>query len=391
MSRAANSGKKPRVCVLAYHLSPNDARFLKLRETLTKNGFEVSAVAPAIGPLASGVEAVTEGRVSRFFERLRRWAPTARIAGGYLARRRKAALAGRVAQHRPSIILTFDPEALPAAVRASELTGAKLIFDAHEYHSDEAPDQPERGRWVAATERDYGPRLDAFMTVNQSIADLYARDQRIPVPASVIRNCVDPYPPPCEPDLLRTALGLPSGAPVLLYHGALQRWRGLDDLVEIADRLPDEWTVAIMGQGPLREAIAGRSDRIRFLEPVPHADLPHWISRATLGAVLYEGTGLNQRYCLPNKIWEFAAAGVPVVARDLPEIATVLKASGGGWLIGEKDTGDTATAMIGALTPAELDAAGIAARKFADANSWARESERFIALCHSLSAIAPAR
>jgi len=383
MSRAPVSGKKPRICFLAYHLSPNDARFLKLRAALQKNGFEVAAVAPAIGPLANGVDRLIDGPFSRFAQSMRAHSYTALVAGAFLARRRAAGLVDLVRHHRPAIILTFDPEALPTAVRAKRVTGAKLIFDAHEYHSDESPDQPKRGSWVEATERDFGPELDGFLTVNQSIANLYAQDKRITIPAMVVRNCVDPYPPPLKHDVLRKALNLPSGAPVLLYHGALQPWRGLEDLMIIAERLPRDWTVAVIGDGPLKGKIARQSQKVKLLDPVPHEELSNWVSRATLGAILYEGVGQNQRYCLPNKVWEFAAAGVPVIARDLPEIAKTLQKSGGGWLIKEGEAPEKIAAMIEGLMPDELRTAGIAARNFAVANSWERESAQFIALCRS--------
>lgn len=389
MTSAPPAGDRPRVCFLAYHLSPNDARFLKLRDTLRQNGFETTAIAPALAPLEAGVDAVRDGPVSRLAHRWRRHPALARLAGAYLSFRRTARLARQVAKHRPDLLVVFDPEALPAAVRAKALTGAKLIFDAHEYHADEAPDQPARGRWVARVEQRCGPHLDGFMTVNASIAALYARDGRITRPATIVRNCVDPYPAATRPGLLRAALGLGAEARILLYHGALQRWRGLDDLAAIARLLPAPWTVAVMGDGPLRDALQAEAPALRFLGPVPHAELPDWVSSATLGAVLYEGVGENQRHCLPNKIWEFAAAGVPVIARALPEIEAALHQSGGGWLAGEDETPGAIAGRLARLTPDALAEAGRRAREYARRNSWHDEAAGFVSLCRSLTPLAP--
>ena len=377
-----------RVLFMAMYLVPNDARFLKMRDRLVTEGFEVSAIVPRVEGVnaAPGVTIVEPGPVSRLANVLRGVPLLGRLASAWVARRRKRGLAAGALRAHPDVIIGFDPEAMPAALEAKAQTGARFIYDAHEYHSAEAPDEPARGEWVARLESRLGPHLDGFVTVNKSIAALYARDGRITRPALVVRNSVDPFPPHDGVDRLRPALGVPADEKILLYHGALRPMRGLPDLAELSHVLPGGWTIGVMGEGAMRTEIEARADldRLRFIPPVPHSDLPLWLPTATLGAVLYEGVGENQINCTPNKLWEYAAAGVPILARDLPELAAAVREAGMGLLVSEGETIADIARQLADLDSQWLTQASSAARRFATGNDWAREVQPLVDLVREL-------
>jgi glycosyltransferase involved in cell wall biosynthesis len=88
----------------------------------------------------------------------------------------------------------------------------------------------------------------------------------------------------------------------------------------------------VMGSGPAQaslEALArveGVSDRVRILPPAPYEELLQWTASAELGLIAYRGDySLNVRYCLPNKLFEYLMAGVPVVATELDAVADILR------------------------------------------------------------------
>jgi glycosyltransferase involved in cell wall biosynthesis len=361
-----------RVLFIAFRIAPDDARYIKLRQSLIDDGFQVSALAPG-GAAASHASVRAIGRAPQ--------AGGNRLMRSAAARHLAWQIAGAAAQERPDVIIAFDPESLPSAIAAKQRARARLIFDAHEYHAEEDPSDRARGLWVQRMERRADPHLDGFVTVNDSIAQRYRADGRIAQPALVVRNTVDPQPRPHYDGRLHTAAGLPADTRILLYHGGLKPWRGLDALTDAAPGLPPGWAVTIMGDGPLAEDLRRRAgDRLRLIPPVPHSELSLWLQGAALGAVLYEPVGENQRLCSPNKLWEYPAAGTPVLGRNLPEIRRTLEQGRHGWLIPAGGGAEAIVAQIGTLTDDALDRARVAAAGYAERQSWSKEVALFLAM-----------
>lgn len=366
-----------RIFILAFHISPNDARYLKLRKSFETAGFAVHAAAPLKNgeACAAGVAGIPVG------ER-----PASRIGAWLWARRLAGRLAGEGARFKPDLVYIFDPEALPAALRVRRLTGAGVIYDAHEFHQEEQPGAHARSAWVRRMESRAADRLDAFVTVNASIARLYRSAQPGFPPAIVVHNAVDPPPASAYDGRLHAAAGLGRDARILLYQGQLAPMRGLDTLLSAAPLLAPEWSLVIMGSGPLAGDLRNRADKSRtvFLEPAPHAELLAWTSGASLGALLYEDIGQNQHYCSPNKLWEYAAAGTPALASDLPEIARIVGGHGTGFLVPPGADAPQVAAAVNTLSPDALHKAVQAAKAFSLRETWTSQAEPLIARMEQL-------
>lgn len=152
----------------------------------------------------------------------------------------------------------------------------------------------------------------------------------------VIPNGPDPHPTPPPPP----------GAPAryLLYFGALQPWQGVDvalrALALLAD-LPDLELVICAAANARRarpyERLAERlgvAARVRWLYRLPERDLAPWRAHATLSlAPLTECPRNLDQGCCPLKILESMAAGVPVVASDLPVVREIVTDGVDGWLV----------------------------------------------------------
>ena len=88
----------------------------------------------------------------------------------------------------------------------------------------------------------------------------------------------------------------------------------------------DNAVLVFMGHGPMRSDTEqlvenlGLQSKVRFIDPVPPEKLLSVTASADLGLTFLEDCCLNHRYALPNKLFEYLAAGVPVIASDLPEI-----------------------------------------------------------------------
>ncbi|MGH2512332.1 MAG: glycosyltransferase, partial [Candidatus Limnocylindrales bacterium] len=121
---------------------------------------------------------------------------------------------------------------------------------------------------------------------------------------------------------------------------------------------------------------------VRVLPAVAPADLLAWVGSADVAAMPILPTTLNHRLSTPNKLFEAIAAGVPVVASDLPGMAPIVRSIDAGRLVDP-----TNPAAIAAGLRAVLDAppAEQAARRerllgaARDTYNWAVQSEQLFA------------
>ena len=291
-----------------------------------------------------------------------------------------------------------DTDTLAACCLASRILRKPLVFDAHELFP-EVPELAGRPRVKAVwewVERVSLPYAKCCFTVCQSVADEYRR--RYGVEMTVVRNVPDrPAQPPQEPsDAGRQ--------PILLYQGAVNIGRGIHELVDAMGHLP-ECCLVVAGDGDVlrqEQAYAATlpwNDRIQFLGRVTPSRLHSLTSQATLGLCLLEDLGLNYRYSLPNRIADFANAGVPVLATDFPEIRRVLEGYGTGTLtapLPHEKSGENYRLYITRLAE-DIQSAlhyweGLPAderqRRFARAGeelNWQHEKHRLIDAVHSLT------
>ncbi|MCR4658794.1 MAG: glycosyltransferase [Bacteroidales bacterium] len=233
---------------------------------------------------------------------------------------------------RANMFYSNDVDTLPACAIAAKLRRKKLFFDAHELFS-EVPELVCRGRvkrvwqWV---ERHFIPCVDGAMTVCQSVADEYRNVTGVRM--DVVRNLALYNPVPAT----KPAESIPR---ILLYQGAVNIGRGIDWLIEAMGYL-EGYSLVIAGDGDVLDemkALAKQkpwAERIVFLGRVVPDELHKLTKTASLGMVLLENMGLNYYYSLPNRVGDFLQAGVPIVATDFPEIASVVNKYSTGSIIG---------------------------------------------------------
>jgi glycosyltransferase involved in cell wall biosynthesis len=229
---------------------------------------------------------------------------------------------------------------LPALARMRRRHGGRTIYDSRDVfmHSRQYARLGRPGRNLLEwAERRWARGADRVLTVNDAYAELLEKQLRVSRPI-VVMNCREIWTPPSpRPDLIREALSLPAETAVVLYQGILTMERGIEESMDAILEVLSA-VLVLMGFGMLEESLTEQVSRppylgrVLLLPPVPPEDLLVWSASADVLVMAIQPTTLNHRYTTPQKLFESMAAGVPVVASDLPGMAPIVRATASGVL-----------------------------------------------------------
>jgi glycosyltransferase involved in cell wall biosynthesis len=299
------------------------------------------------------------------------------LSGLYFSAR-AVALARRL---RPEVVHANDWNTMWAGLFAKWLGGSRLVYDSHELWAD------RNGRWewrpwLLACEALFVRAADGVITSSPGYADVLARRYRIARPA-VVRNI-----PEGLSRAAATAGRSRPAAALVVYIGGLMPGRGLEQAIDALPLLPEARLRAV-GPGAAhyragllaRARAAGVLDRVELRDPVAPAEVAGVLVEAAAGLCLIQPICRSYELSLPNKLFEYAAAGVPVLASDLPVLGRLVREEGIGALAPPGDPAAVAASLRSLLEPERWDAAARRAQAFADAHSWDREA-RTLALTY---------
>ena len=265
---------------------------------------------------------------------------------------------------------------IPVALTIGRRDGVPVVYDARDIHLEarNLARMSRPARWLLGrTERNWAKAATRVITVNDAYADVLASRWPTERPL-VVMNCSYRYTPVSPRERrFHEALGLPDRHKIVLYHGGLFPWRGIEQLMEAIGDVPDA-TLVLMGygilEGTLRAQAAdpSRAGKVRVMHAVPPAELHEWVAAADVVAMPIQGDTLNHRLTTPNKLFEAMAAGVPAVVSDLPGMSAIVKDAGSGILV----------------DPTDVAAIAAAIRQIASlpADEWQAWRERCVAAAH---------
>ena len=211
-------------------------------------------------------------------------------------------------------VCAADLDTLAPAVLVAKLRNKRVVYDAHEYFS-ETPELLGRPFVKKCWEKlaDWAiPKTDGCYTVGQELAALLG--QRYQKPFGIVRNM--PFRSPAPERVI--------SQPILLYQGALNVGRGLEQILSALLLLPD-CTLWLAGEGDLSQSLRqqvvaqGLRDRVCFLGRLSPDALRKLTLQARIGLNLLENNSLSYYYSLANKAFDYVQAGVPSLQMDFPE------------------------------------------------------------------------
>jgi glycosyltransferase involved in cell wall biosynthesis len=221
------------------------------------------------------------------------------------------------------LYIAHNLAALPAACRAAQRHGARLGFDAEDFHSGELNDTPENAlplRLTRDIERRYLSRCDYLTAASPGIARAYADAYGVKEPV-VIFNVFPKSDAPGAPTPRGTAQPSPS---LYWFSQTIGPDRGLETVVEAIGLSRSRPTLFLRGnpspgypsQLSALAAKCGVADCVRILPPAPPGEMVRLAAQYDVGIASEPGHTPNNRLALPNKLFTYLLAGVPALASD---------------------------------------------------------------------------
>ena len=225
---------------------------------------------------------------------------------------------------KSNLILSNDLDTLPACYLASSLKKIKLVYDSHELFS-EGPELQGR-RFVQKFWRKLEdlllPKIKNSYTVSMSIANFY--NNKYNTNMQVVRNV------PLKINLKNTEkVVFPTKNKTILYQGVLNPGRGLKPMIKALHYIKG-LDLIIIGYGKVKKELQDfvveekMANRVHFLGRISRDKLANYTKLATLGMVLEEPLGKSFTYSLPNKLFDYIHAELPIIAGNLPEISEII-------------------------------------------------------------------
>lgn len=243
----------------------------------------------------------------------------------------RAVAAGR--RIMPRVVHCHDTFALPAGWILKRQLGCRLVYDAHELESDKNEQNPILSWSTLLIEKICWKRVDLLISVSRSIIDWYElnlgdKPSVLVLNAPIVKSdsCMDPVTQE-RGRYFHEKYSIPAGCPVFVYLGLLSPGRGIEICLDAFAAGPIDAHVVFIGFGRLKGSIleyAARRPNIHFHQAVPHDQVVPLVQSADYGLCLIERTSLSAYYCLPNKLFEYAFARIPVLASGFPEIGRLV-------------------------------------------------------------------
>lgn len=263
-------------------------------------------------------------------------------------------------QAKVDVFTANDLDTLPALYCASVFRRKKIVYDSHEYFTEipELQSKPFVKSVWESLERVLFPRVSAAITVCDSIADVYSK--KYGLHCHVVRNL--PYAPHTRVE--GQSISSRITKPFILYQGAVNVGRGLPELVAACAYLL-EYQLVIIGDGnyytELQQYIQDvhMQDRVICIGRLHYSELAVYTQSAEVGVSLEEAIGLNYYYSLPNKLFDYIHAGIPVVVSDFPEMRKIVTEYACGVVVSDRNPQEIAKQLAYCISNKNLFKKGL--------------------------------
>ena len=231
--------------------------------------------------------------------------------------------------NKTDLFYANDLDTLAPMFLLSKLKKKPLIYDSHELFC-EVPELKASRIKKSIWQKLEGyiiPKLKTCITVNDSIAKIY--EAKYNVPFYIIRNISD-FDQSFIPKS-RAQLSMPEDKKIILLQGAgINVDRGAEELIDAMEFVQNA-VLYIIGSGDVWENLKQKvlfnkniQNKVVLINKLPKSELINYTFNADIGLSIDKNTNLNYLYSLPNKIFDYIQAEIPILASRLPEIENII-------------------------------------------------------------------
>ncbi len=314
-----------------------DQRLIRICATLQKMGFEVLVIARSFNnSLALGEYPFKAIRIKCHFSK-----------GILQYAEFNLKLFVKLLFCKTDYFLANDLDTLIPNYIIANIRSKKLIYDTHEYFTGvpELKNSHIKRKTWKFFENWIFPKLKTVYTVNNSVRDKYAQEYGNEI--GVVRNV-----PITKSVAVAEKPERFKGKTILLLQGAgINEGRGGLELLEAMKYLPENYLLLLIGSGTQWDEIKEKRNewnlqsKVEMIDKLPPAQLQKYTALADIGFSLDSFDDLNCLFNLPNKIFDYIHAGVPVIATSIPEVKIILETYKCGILIESNDAHTIAAAI----------------------------------------------
>ena len=277
------------------------------------------------------------------------------------------------------LFFSNDLDTLIPNFLVSKLREKPLIYDSHEFFTEvpELTSRPKvQGVWKSIEKRIL-PKLKNVLTVNKSIAGLYKEVYGIEM--KVLRNIPQLVEPVKQPS--KTELGFPLDKKIIILQGSgINMHRGAEESVEAMRYIKDA-VLLILGSGDvipeLKQMVKEHNleNRVVFKARMPYDKMMAHTRVSDLGLSLDKDTNVNYRFSLPNKLFDYIHAGIPVLGSDLVEVKRIIENYGVGEIAVSFEPEKLAAQIQGMLSSPKVEEWKRNAQKARTELNWETETK----------------
>jgi glycosyltransferase involved in cell wall biosynthesis len=352
--RQGVQGEKKKILVLALSDLISDQRIYKTCISLVDKGFEpfVLGIDQLYSPQSgSGEISAKWGETVQWPYKVQRLhCPFSKGPMRYLSFNFQLLRAGNKLKF--DAVWSNDLDTLFAGKLLARKHKVPLLYDSHEFYTGQASlthRKLVRGIW-SMLEKKLLPSVDWACTVNQEIALRYYSTYGVSmqvmrnVPLLQSRWTKEEMPEALKREWERIQTFKKQGDKILLMQGAgINPGQGYEEMIAAISHLPEQFKLVVIGSGLVWQALEQKvkenrlSGRIIFIPRMPFVWLKEFTQLADLGGCFHFTHHANNLYSLPNKLFDYMMAEVPVLASETPAIKSVLEKWQFGRLIPEQE------------------------------------------------------
>ncbi|MCJ7647309.1 MAG: glycosyltransferase [Candidatus Lokiarchaeota archaeon] len=230
---------------------------------------------------------------------------------------------------KASIIFAEDVYTLPFAVIFSILKNGEVIYDSRELYGHLAG---LRKRKIVQTILRVIEKIfirGAYKIITTGNLDSEYIEKEFDLKDTIVIRNLPFIADIIEPFNFRKHFDLNGDVKILLYQGVILHGRGLRSIFEALNRI-NNCVLVILGDGEYREFYQnlanekGLSNRVFFWGKVEQPKLLEYTAGADIGLTIIENLSLSYYYALPNKMFEYIQAGIPVLASNFPQMKEII-------------------------------------------------------------------